>query len=111
MNAFEAAKKNGKAEQLQQELEVLFKSQNKSTEENIFSIPATFLKVTVIRRANIKTGFNSGRQLFKKLADLPVQKLAHRCYNFFSYHVISESYPLYFMPGFIHRRNNNSQFF
>ncbi len=49
MNAFEAAEKNGKALDLQNELEVLFKSQNKSTTENTTSIPATFLRVTVIR--------------------------------------------------------------
>jgi hypothetical protein len=49
MNAFEAATKNGKAGELQQELESLFNSQNKSSEKNRTSIPATFLKVTVIR--------------------------------------------------------------
>ncbi len=49
MNAFEAAEKNGKAAELQQELETLFNSQNKSTTSNTTSIPATFLKVTVIR--------------------------------------------------------------
>lgn len=49
MNAFEAAEKNGKALELQHELEVLFNSQNKSTTANTTSIPATFLKVTVIR--------------------------------------------------------------
>ena len=49
MNAFEAAEKNGKASELQQELEVLFASQNKSTIENSTSIPATFLRVTVNR--------------------------------------------------------------
>jgi hypothetical protein len=49
MNAFEAAEKNGKASDLQHELEVLFNSQNKSTAANTTSIPATFLKVTVIR--------------------------------------------------------------
>lgn len=47
MNAFEAAEKNGKAAELQQELEDLFKKQNQSTDENKTSIPATFLKVTV----------------------------------------------------------------
>jgi ubiquinone/menaquinone biosynthesis C-methylase UbiE len=47
MNAFEAAEKNGKAAALQQELEVLFDSQNKSEDRNTTSIPATFLKVTV----------------------------------------------------------------
>lgn len=48
MNAFEAAGKNGKAEALQQELENLFNSQNKSGNENSTSIPATFLRVTVM---------------------------------------------------------------
>ena len=47
MNAFEAAEKNGKASDLQQELEKLFTSQNKSTDKNNTSIPATFLRVTV----------------------------------------------------------------
>jgi ubiquinone/menaquinone biosynthesis C-methylase UbiE len=49
MNAFEAAEKNGKASELQQELEVLFNAQNKSTTPDTTSIPATFLKVTVVR--------------------------------------------------------------
>ena len=49
MNAFEAAEKNGKALDLQHELEVLFNTQNKSTTANSTSIPATFLKVSVIR--------------------------------------------------------------
>lgn len=49
MNAFEAAEKNGKALDLQRELEVLFNSQNKSTAGSTTSIPATFLRVTVIR--------------------------------------------------------------
>jgi ubiquinone/menaquinone biosynthesis C-methylase UbiE len=48
MNAFEAAEKNGKTSALQQELETLFNSQNRSTIENTTSIPATFLRVTVI---------------------------------------------------------------
>ena len=47
MNAFEAGEKNGKASELQQELEVLFSKQNKSTSENTTSIPATYLQVTV----------------------------------------------------------------
>ena len=49
MNAFEAAEKNGKDSDLQRELEALFNAQNKSSEENSTSIPATFLKVTVMR--------------------------------------------------------------
>src|SRR5216117_3072757 len=47
MNAFEAAEKNGKAGDLQKELEALFDSQNKSPGKNATSIPATFLRVTV----------------------------------------------------------------
>jgi ubiquinone/menaquinone biosynthesis C-methylase UbiE len=47
MNAFEAAEKNGKALELQHELEALFSSQNKSGAEGSTSIPATFLRVTV----------------------------------------------------------------
>ncbi len=47
MNAFDAAEKNGKAVELQRELEALFSSQNKSNKESSTSIPATFLKVTV----------------------------------------------------------------
>ena len=49
MNAFEAAEKNGKAAELQRELEELFKSQNKSADPNKTSIPATFLRVTVVK--------------------------------------------------------------
>jgi SAM-dependent methyltransferase len=47
MNAFDAAEKNGKAAQLQKELEALFDQQNKSPNKNATSIPATFLRVTV----------------------------------------------------------------
>jgi ubiquinone/menaquinone biosynthesis C-methylase UbiE len=47
MNAFEAAEKNGKSLELQQELEALFNSQNKSSGKDTTSIPATFLKVEV----------------------------------------------------------------
>src|SRR5216683_1753897 len=47
MNAFEAAEKNGRAGDLQKELEVLFNSQNKSASKAATSIPATFLRVTV----------------------------------------------------------------
>jgi hypothetical protein len=50
MNAFEAAEKNGKAEELQQNLEELFNRQNKSGDKNTTSIPATFLLVTVHRK-------------------------------------------------------------
>jgi SAM-dependent methyltransferase len=45
MNAFEAAERNGRAADLQRELEELFGSQN--TDEHATSIPATFLRVTV----------------------------------------------------------------
>ena len=47
MNAFEASEKNGKAEELYNELKALFTAHNKSGNENSTSIPATFLKVTV----------------------------------------------------------------
>jgi SAM-dependent methyltransferase len=47
MNAFEAAEKNGKASELQRELEDLFSRQNTSQDQNSVSVPATFLKVTV----------------------------------------------------------------
>jgi ubiquinone/menaquinone biosynthesis C-methylase UbiE len=49
MNAFEAAEKNGKAAALQAELEALFNSQNKAADNTATSIPATFLRVTVIK--------------------------------------------------------------
>jgi SAM-dependent methyltransferase len=48
MNAFEAAEKNGKAMDLQSELEALFISQNKSNDKDSTLIPATFLKVNVV---------------------------------------------------------------
>ena len=48
MNAFEAAEKNGKANDLQKELVDLFTSQNKSGNKNTTFIPATFLLVTVV---------------------------------------------------------------
>lgn len=47
MNAFEAAGKNDKSAELQEELNTLFNSQNKSASPNETVIPATFLKVTV----------------------------------------------------------------
>ncbi len=47
MNAFEAAEKNGRADELQNDLEVLFNSQNKSPRKDTTSISATFLLVTV----------------------------------------------------------------
>ena len=47
MNAFDAAAKNGRAADLQKELEALFESQNNSPRKEATSIPATFLRVTV----------------------------------------------------------------
>lgn len=47
MNAFEAAEKDGRATELQNELDALFNSQNKSPNKDATSIPATFLRVTV----------------------------------------------------------------
>ena len=49
MNAFETAEKSGKSQNLLHELDVLFNSQNKSTNASSTSIPATFLRVTVNR--------------------------------------------------------------
>src|SRR5262245_46513160 len=50
MNAFEAAEKNGRAGELQKELETLFTSQNTSTSKNTTTIPTSFLRVTVAVR-------------------------------------------------------------
>jgi len=47
MNAFEAAEKNGRADELAKELDALFLSQNRSPRADATSIPATFLRVTV----------------------------------------------------------------
>jgi hypothetical protein len=49
MNAFEAAEKDGRAGDLQKELEALFNSQNKSLSKDTTCIRATFLHVTVSR--------------------------------------------------------------
>ena len=47
MNAFDAATKNGKAADLQKELEELFARQNTASGKGATSIPAAFLRVTV----------------------------------------------------------------
>lgn len=49
MNAFDAAEKAGRAASLQKELEDLFEAQNQSPSKDSTSIPATFLRVTVVR--------------------------------------------------------------
>jgi SAM-dependent methyltransferase len=49
MNAFAAAEASGRADELQSELEALFASQNKSPSQDTTRIPATFLRVTVVR--------------------------------------------------------------
>jgi len=49
MNAFEAAQKNGKAEELRDSLVDLFARQNTSSHSGLTEIPATFLRVTVSR--------------------------------------------------------------
>ena len=49
MNAFDAAEKNGRSEDLKKELDDLFKSQNKSPTADATLIPATYLRVTVAR--------------------------------------------------------------
>ena len=48
MNAFEAAEKDGRADELRGQLETLFVSQNTSAEAGKTSIPATFLRVSVV---------------------------------------------------------------
>ena len=47
MNAFDAATKDGRADDLRRELEALFERQNTSPREDATSISATFLRVTV----------------------------------------------------------------
>ena len=47
MNAFEAAQRNGRTNDLQKELEDLFESQNRSSSKDATLIPATYLRVTV----------------------------------------------------------------
>ena len=47
MNAFEAAEKSSRADDLRRELEELFKAQNKAPDANATMIPATFLRVSV----------------------------------------------------------------
>ena len=49
MNAFAAAAESDRADELQAELEALFASKNKSPSRDATSIPATFLRVTVVR--------------------------------------------------------------
>lgn len=49
MNAFDAAAKDGKAADLQQELEALFTRENTSKDPEKTTIPATYLRVTVKR--------------------------------------------------------------
>ena len=49
MNAFAAAEGTGRAEELQADLEALFDSQNTSASLAVTRVPATFLRVTVIR--------------------------------------------------------------
>lgn len=47
MNAFEAAERNGRAGELEKELQDLFTRQNRNSRPDTTSIPATFLRVTV----------------------------------------------------------------
>ena len=48
MNAFDAAEANGRTAELAEELVALFNTQNDSPNPNTTSIPATFLRVTVV---------------------------------------------------------------
>ncbi|HLK38964.1 MAG TPA: hypothetical protein VKU41_19520 [Polyangiaceae bacterium] len=47
MNAFEAAEKDGRQEELAKELDDLFERHNTTGKRDVTSIPATFLRVTV----------------------------------------------------------------
>jgi SAM-dependent methyltransferase len=49
MNAFEAAAADGREDELHNELEALFETQNDSPSIGVTSIPATFLLVTVVK--------------------------------------------------------------
>jgi hypothetical protein len=49
MNAYEAAAKTGKADELHAALVALFERQNRSGRRDFTEIPATFLRVTVAR--------------------------------------------------------------
>jgi SAM-dependent methyltransferase len=49
MNAFEAAERNGRAGDLQKEIEALFERCNASVKRDTTSLPATYLRVTVSR--------------------------------------------------------------
>ena len=53
MNAFEAAEKNGKTEDLRSDLELLFKKHNLSSVADLTIILATYLSVTVDVPVNI----------------------------------------------------------
>ena len=53
MNAVEAAQKNGKAQELHDQLVELANSQNKSKDAGTF-IPATFMRVTVTVQLNLQ---------------------------------------------------------
>jgi 2-polyprenyl-3-methyl-5-hydroxy-6-metoxy-1,4-benzoquinol methylase len=48
MNAFEAAEKSGRAVDLRKELDALFETQNASARKDATSIPANFLRLTVV---------------------------------------------------------------
>ncbi|MCW8084254.1 class I SAM-dependent methyltransferase [Sabulicella glaciei] len=47
VNAFEAAERDGRAEDLERELVEMVESQNTSPDRNVTKVPATFLRVTV----------------------------------------------------------------
>ena len=49
MNAFEAAEKQGRSEDLKTDLEDLFNRENRSSDRGATIIPATYLRVTVTR--------------------------------------------------------------
>ena len=60
MNAFEAAEKNGRADDLKRELDNLFNSHNQSRDADATSIPATYLRVTVCALSETAASSRSG---------------------------------------------------
>ena len=70
MNAFEAAEKNGRAAELQKELEDLFNRQNTSADKSRTSIPATFLRVTRVGVTRFSTASRASRLRSSSRPDL-----------------------------------------
>ena len=56
MNAYAAAAADGREHELHAELEALFNEQNASGSDETTSIPATFLRVTVVGLSTFRRG-------------------------------------------------------